>query len=102
MGVAAPARPAAAARVRGPAPWTAVGVLVALLVAGPLLVLPASFVTDPGAFGQITDDLLPEALRASAVLALGVGAGTLLLGGGLAALVSFYDVPGRRWLDWAL
>ena len=101
MGVAA-ARPAAAARSRRPAGWTAVGALVALLVAGPLLVLPASFVTDPGAFGEIADDLLPDALRASAVLALGVGAGTLALGGGLAALVSFYDFPGRRWLDWAL
>ena len=102
MEVAAPARPARTARTRGPAPWTAVGVLVAVLVAGPLLVLPASFVTDPGAFDQIAADLLPEALRASAVLALGVGAGTLVLGGGLAALVSFYDFPGRRWLDWAL
>jgi iron(III) transport system permease protein len=77
-------------------------VLVAVLVAGPLLVLPASFVTDAGAFDQIAADLLPEALRASAVLAVGVGAGTLALGGGLAALVSFYDFPGRRWLDWAL
>ena len=36
------------------------------------------------------------------MLALGVGAGTLVLGGALAALVSFYDFPGRRWLDWAL
>jgi iron(III) transport system permease protein len=102
VGVAAPARPAAAARVRRPAAWTVVGALLAFLVAGPLLVLPASFLTDPGAFGEIADDLLPEALRASAVLALGVGAGTLALGGGLAALVSFYDFPGRRWLDWAL
>jgi iron(III) transport system permease protein len=85
-----------------PASWPVVGVLVALLVAGPLLVLPASFVTDAGAFDQIAADLLPDALRASAVLALGVGAGTLVLGGGLAALVSFYDFPGRRWLDWAL
>jgi iron(III) transport system permease protein len=100
--LASPARPAAAARTRGPAPWAAVGVLVAVLVAGPLLVLPASFVTDAGAFDQIAADLLPEALRASAVLAVGVGAGTLALGGGLAALVSFYDFPGRRWLDWAL
>jgi iron(III) transport system permease protein len=93
---------AAPAPVPRPPSWPVVGVLVALLVAGPLLVLPASFVTHPGAFGQIADDVLPEALRASAVLALGVGAGTLLLGGGLAALVSFYDFPGRRWLDWAL
>ena len=102
MVLAAGRRSAPAPRVRRPAGWTVVGVLVALLVAGPLLVLPASFVTDAGAFDQIAADLLPEALRASAVLALGVGAGTLALGGGLAALVSFYDFPGRRWLDWAL
>jgi iron(III) transport system permease protein len=98
VAVEAPAPPAA----QRPASWPVVGVLVALLVAGPLLVLPASFITDPGAFDQIAADLLPEALRASAVLALGVGAGTLVLGGALAALVSFYDFPGRRWLDWAL
>jgi iron(III) transport system permease protein len=102
VGVAAPARPAAAARLRRPPAWTAVAALVAFLVAGPLLVLPASFLTDPGAFGDIAGDLLPDALRASAVLAVGVGAGTLALGGGLAALVTFYDFPGRRWLDWAL
>ena len=102
MEVAAPAAPPAAPAAPKPASWPVVGVLVALLVAGPLLVLPASFVTDPGAFDQIAADLLPEALRASAVLAAGVGAGTLVLGGGLAALVSFYDFPGRRWLDWAL
>ena len=28
--------------------------------------------------------------------------GTLVVGGGLAVLVSFCDFPGRRWLDWAL
>jgi iron(III) transport system permease protein len=94
--------PEAAPRRRGPAAWTVVGTLVALLVAGPLVALPLSFGTDPAAFGEIADDLLPEALRASLVLAAGVGAGTLLLGSALAALVSFYDFPGRRWLDWAL
>ncbi len=102
MEVAAPGHRVRRTRARRPAPWTAVGVLMAVLVAGPLLVLPAAFVTDSGAFDQIAGDLLLEALSASAVLALGVGAGTLVLGGGLAALVSFYDFPGRRWLDWAL
>jgi len=96
------AAPAPAPRPGRPAAWTVVGVLVALLVAGPLLALPASFVTDPAAFDGIAGSLLPEALRASVVLALGVGAGALALGGGLAVLVSFYDFPGRRWLDWAL
>ena len=75
---------------------------VGVLVAAPLLVLPLSFVAEPGAFGEVAGDLLPESLRASLVLALGVGAGTLVLGAALAALVSFYDFPGRRWLDWGL
>jgi iron(III) transport system permease protein len=77
-------------------------IAVAAVVVAPLLVLPASFVGQDAALDQIGASLLPEALRASLVLAAGVGAGTLLLGGGLAALVSFYEFPGRRWLDWAL
>jgi iron(III) transport system permease protein len=95
------AAPAARARRRPPG-WAIGSAVVALLVAGPLAALPLSFVTHPGAFGDVADSLLGEALRASFVLALGVGAGTLALGGSLAALVSFYDFPGRRWLDWAL
>jgi iron(III) transport system permease protein len=78
------------------------GIGVATLVAAPLIALPASFIGQPGAFDSIARDLLPEALRASLVLAAGVGVGTLVLGGALAALVSFFDFPGRRWLDWAL
>jgi len=77
-------------------------IAVAALVVAPLLVLPASFVGEGEALDQIAAGLLPEALRATLVLAAGVGAGTLLLGGSLAALLSFYDFPGRRWLDWAL
>ena len=67
--------------------------LVALLVAGPLLALPASFLGEGDALDAIATSLLPEALLASLVLGTGVAAGTLLLGGGLAALVSFYDSP---------
>ena len=85
-----------------PVSWTVVGLAVAALVVGPLVALPAAFVGQEEALGEIGRSLLGEALRASAVLAVGVGAGTLLLGGGMAALVSFYDFPGRRWLDWAL
>ena len=101
MEVAAPAAPARRARRRPPG-WAVASVLLALVVAGPLLALPLSFVVDPGAFGEIAESLLGEALRASVVLAIGVGMGTLVLGGSLAALVSFYDFPGRRWLDWGL
>jgi iron(III) transport system permease protein len=76
-------------------------VLVALLVAGPLVVLPASFLTAPDALADFRG-LLPEALAATAVLLVGVGAGTLALGTGLAALVAFCDFPGRRWIEWGL
>ena len=82
--------------------WTLVGIVVALVVAGPLLALPLSFLGPEAPFADIAGALLPEALRASAVLAVGVAAGTLVVGGGLAVLVSFYDFPGRSWLDWAL
>ena len=100
--MAVASRLARARRERAGAPWAAVGVTLALLIAAPLIALPASFVTDPAAFQEIASGLLPEALRASLVLAAGVAVGTLLIGGSLAALVSFYDFPGRRWLDWAL
>ena len=82
--------------------WTIAAIAVAAVVVAPLLVLPASFLGEGEALDSIAASLLPEALRNSLVLAAGVGVGTLLLGGSLAALVSFYDFPGRRWLDWAL
>ncbi len=82
--------------------WALLGTAVAVLVAGPLVALPASFLGGGEAFDQIATTLLPSALRNSLVLAAGVAAGTLVVGGALAVLVSFYDFPGRRWLDWAL
>jgi iron(III) transport system permease protein len=88
--------------LRRPAGWTLVGIAVAALVAGPLIALPISFLGQGDALDQIAASLLPDALRASLVLAVGVGIGTLALGGTLAALVSFFDFPGRRVLDWAL
>ncbi len=80
--------------------WTIVGALLALLVVGPLIALPASYLG--GGLDPVARRLLPDALRTSALLGLGVGTGTLVVGGGLALLVSFYDFPGRRVLDWAL
>ncbi len=95
------AAPPVPRRRRLPA-WSVVSVLVSLVVVGPLLALPASFIGGGQAFGDISRTLLPSALRNSVLLGVGVGAGTLVVGGGLAVLVSFYDFPGRRWLDWAL
>ena len=89
---------AAAVRPAGSAIGT---VLLRLLVAGPLVGLPICFIVAPDHFGKYSG-FLPEALEATGFLLVGVGTGTLLLGTSLAALVSFFDFPGRRWIEWAL
>ena len=76
--------------------------MTAVAVVAPLVALPASFLRNGLEFDAIARTLLPRALTTSVVLGLGVGAATLVVGGSLAVLVSFYDFPGRRWLDWAL
>jgi iron(III) transport system permease protein len=80
---------------------TLLAVACAVLVAGPLVALPLSFTVAPDGLSEFSG-LLPEALGATAVLLAGVGAGTLVLGTALAALVSFCDFPGRGLVEWAL
>ena len=79
----------------------AFSLLAALVVAGPLVGLPLSFIAAPGSLSRFSG-LVPEAIAATAVLLVGVGVGVLLLGTALAALVSFFDFPGRGWIEWAL
>jgi iron(III) transport system permease protein len=81
--------------------WAILPALFAAVVAAPLLGLPLSYVVAPGALSEFSG-LVPEALGATLVLIAGVGAGTLVLGTALAALVSFWDFPGRSWIEWAL
>jgi iron(III) transport system permease protein len=96
----------AALRSRRPPPrpdgWTGLAAAVALLIGAPLLALPLSFVFD--GFGPLAkfSNLIPEAVLATVLLVAGVGAGTLVLGTALAALVAFCEFPGRRWIEWAL
>jgi iron(III) transport system permease protein len=86
---------------RGIDGWAVFTLLAALVVAGPLIGLPLSFVTAPGSLSRFSG-LVPEAVAATAVLLVGVGVGVLVLGTALAALVSFCDFPGRAWIEWAL
>ena len=83
--------------------WAVVGIAVAGLVVAPLLVVVGSFFSPRvGELWEITDSILADVVVETAIVAGGVGACTLVLGTSLAALVAFYDFPGRRWLDWAL
>ena len=83
------------------------GLLVALLlvavVAAPVAAVFA-FVGRPtdGLWAHLVDTLLVDYLRNTALLGIGVGLATIVIGTGCAWLVIMCDFPGRRWLDWAL
>jgi iron(III) transport system permease protein len=51
---------------------------------------------------HLASTVLPDLLRNTAALLVGVGIGTLVLGCGLAWLTARCEFPGRRWLDWGL
>jgi iron(III) transport system permease protein len=79
-----------------------VSAVVALALATPVLSLAATALQGSEILPHLLAYVLPQALRQTILLLLGVGATVLLLGVGAAWLVSAYDFPGRRLLDWAL
>ena len=83
--------------------WEIVVVLVALLVAAPILVVLASVFTPTGEiWSHLAATVLPEYVRNSLALMAGVGVGTLVIGVGTAWLVTMTEFPGRRVAEWAL
>jgi iron(III) transport system permease protein len=54
------------------------------------------------AWHHLLTNVLPVATLNTGLLLLGVGALTIAIGAGAAWLVTAYDFPGRRILDWAL
>jgi iron(III) transport system permease protein len=76
---------------------------IALLVAAPILVVLSSVAAPAGpVWAHLAATLLPEYIRNSLVLMLGVGAGTLLIGVSTAWLVTMCRFPGRAVFEWAL
>jgi iron(III) transport system permease protein len=83
--------------------WKPGVLLVALLFSLPLFTI-AGFVVYPSGeiWRHLLDTVLAEYLRNSALLMLGVAAGTLLIGVGCAWLTSVCVFPGKRIFSWAL
>lgn len=104
MSVAAPQRVSSRLRDRlGRSAWTWTTVIVAALVVAPVAMLTFSVLrpnTDEWRHQWATR--LPGEIVNTLVLLLGVGIGTVIIGAGLAWLVSAYEFPGRRMLGWML
>ncbi len=80
--------------------WTSI---LALLVAMPIFVVGfAWFLPEHELWQHFSTTLLPDLISATAILLIGVGAGTVLLGTVLAYWVVMVEFPGRKWLEWAL
>jgi iron(III) transport system permease protein len=83
--------------------WTTGVGLLALLAGLPLLAifwLAASPTQE--LWAHLFATALPHYLQSTLLLGAGVGLGVLAIGVPLAWMVSAYDFPGRRLLDWAL
>jgi len=83
--------------------WTVGVLLVALLIAIPILFIVASVFAETGEIWQhLATTVLPEYLQHSLILMVGVGLGVAIIGVGTAWLVTMCRFPGSRILEWAL
>jgi iron(III) transport system permease protein len=83
--------------------WTAFAVVAAAVVVVPIGMLGVSILTpDPEFWRQQWETRLPEEIVSTVVLVAGVGSLSVVLGVGLAWLISAHRFPGRRVLGWAL
>jgi iron(III) transport system permease protein len=83
--------------------WPAAAGVIALLVATPLLVVLSSLATpSQEIWVHLWRTYLLELVWNTLVLIAGVGMGVLILGTGLAWIVTTYRFPGRRFFEWLL
>lgn len=86
-----------------PDAWNGGALLVAALVALPLLVvLWLALYPERNDWPHLSATILPYLLRNTALLMLGVGLVVTVIGVGLAWLVSLCRFPGRTLFEWAL
>ncbi|MBI2158783.1 MAG: hypothetical protein HYU25_00025 [Candidatus Rokubacteria bacterium] len=89
--------------IRGRSAWTAAAVCVASVLAVPSLAVLASLARPAyRVWAHLWQTQLLEVLGNTLALVAGVGAGTLVVGAGLAWLVVTYRFPGRAAFEWAL
>jgi iron(III) transport system permease protein len=76
---------------------------LAAVTAVPLAVILAAWATpETEVWRHLASTVLPELIRNTVSLLVGVGTGVFVLGCGFAWLTARCEFPGRAWLDWAL
>ena len=84
-------------------PWTAATLLVALLVALPILGIPwLALFPRENIWPHLMSTVLPGYVLTTLALMLGVSIGVLAMGVSSAWLVTMCRFPGRRVFEWAL
>lgn len=83
---------------------TVVSVLIAVLIAAPVLsVFSNVFIGQTGAtWSHLADTVLGEFMLNTVILCVGVGLGVSSIGVTSAWLTTMLDFPGRRFFEWAL
>ncbi|MCL6556085.1 MAG: iron ABC transporter permease [Burkholderiales bacterium] len=83
--------------------WRLFTFTLCVLVAIPLLVVASSLLhPDRETWRHLADNVLPELIRHTLLLTLGVSVAAGILGTGLAWLTAVCDFPGRRFFSWSL
>jgi iron(III) transport system permease protein len=83
--------------------WQVALVATATLISIPVLVIVASLLQPYSpAWRHLAETVLGDYVTNSALLMLGVGSGTLILGVTAAWLTAMCEFPGRRFFSWAL
>lgn len=83
--------------------WRLAALAVAVLLAIPVSVVLASlFAPEPAIWQHLMRHVLPGLLLNTAVLAIGVGLGSAVIGISTAWLIAVHEFPGRRFFSWAL
>lgn len=88
---------------RWPSAWTFSTLLIALLVATPVVVILVHvFFPSGDVWSHLASTVLPRYLVNTLILGVVVGLGTAIIGTGCAWLVVMCRFPGRRLFEWAL
>lgn len=86
-----------------PSRWSLGAALIALIVVAPIVaVFGFAMFPKENIWPHLISTTLPRYMRNTVVLMTGVGLLTMMVGTGAAWLVSRYEFPGRRWLEYLL